>query len=219
MIRIEEWNGHKIRFIYDDGEWKAVAKDVSKVLDYSDSNRMTRLLDKEELTVIEKSTNPTLWGSLGDDYKRQSKVVLIAETGIYEAIINSRKPEAKEFKKWVKQLIKALRQQIGLEGFAVFKMLDKEHQKKAMEKLSEVAVDKKDYIKANSITNKALSNKYGFQKTVKKDEMTPEMLKDRQPILDEVVELMKFQKKYNMDFSVSQVIYSKYNDESLNENN
>ena len=44
---------------------------------------------------------------------------------------------------------------------------------------------------------------------VKKAEMTPDMLVDRQEILDETVELMGTKDKFNLDFSVSEKIYSR----------
>jgi hypothetical protein len=33
-VRIEDWNGHSIRFVEKDGEWQAVAKDVCEALGY-----------------------------------------------------------------------------------------------------------------------------------------------------------------------------------------
>ncbi|MFD3083028.1 phage repressor protein, partial [Streptococcus agalactiae] len=114
------------------------------------------------------------------------------EFGIYDTIFSSRKPEAKSFKFWVFETIKQLRQATGLEGFEVFRMLDKEHQKEAMARLTNSLdrVSKKDLIKANTITNKAVSNKFGYSKMVKKSEMTPDMLVAREMILDDTVELM-----------------------------
>lgn len=104
----------------------------------------------------------------------------------------SRKKEAEAFQDWIFDIIKELRQSTGLEGFQVFRMLDKEHQKEAMTKLSHAITEPKpvDYIKANVIANKAVSTIYGHSKMVKKKDMTPEMLVDREPILDETVELM-----------------------------
>lgn len=53
---------------------------------------------------------------------------------------------------------------------------------------------------------------YGFTKMVKEEDMTPEMLLDRQPVYDDTVQLMKDQKKYELDdLSISKTIYKKYN--------
>ena len=123
----------------------------------------------------------------------------------------SRKKEAEAFQDWIFDIIKELRQSTGLEGFQVFRMLDKEHQKEAMTKLSHAITEPKpvDYIKANVIANKALSTIYGHSKMVKKKDMTPEMLVDREPILDETVELMTVKEKYGLQFSVSEKIYNR----------
>lgn len=123
----------------------------------------------------------------------------------------SRKKEAEAFQDCIFDIIKELRQSTGLEGFQVFRMLDKEHQKEAMTKLSHAITEPKpvDYIKANVIANKAVSTIYGHSKMVKKKDMTPEMLVDREPILDETVELMTVKEKYGLQFSVSEKIYNR----------
>lgn len=123
----------------------------------------------------------------------------------------SRKKEAEAFQDWIFDIIKELRQSTGLEGFQVFRMLDKEHQKEAMTKLSHAITEPKpvDYIKANVIANKAVSTIYGHSKMVKKKDMTPEMLVDRETILDETVELMTVKEKYGLQFSVSEKIYNR----------
>lgn len=201
MIKIENWNGHEIRFVWHNGEWWAVAKDVADVLGYRKSSDMTRFLDEEE-------KGAQIVRTLGGD----QKMIIITETGIYEAIFNSRREEAKQFKKWIKQILKELRQATGLEGFQIFRMLDKEHQKEMMKKLKEGLKQpaRIDFIKANVITNKAISNMYGCPKMIKKGEMTPDMLVKRQNILEDTVELMTVKEEYDLDISISQAIYNKY---------
>lgn len=138
--------------------------------------------------------------------------MLVSEKGIYKTIFKSRKPEAEAFQDWVMDVLVELRKQTGLEGFQVFRMLDKEHQKQAMQKIKQ-GMDPKgtaNYIKANTIANKAVSTMYGHKKMLKKDEMTPEMLVSREPILDDTVELMVTKNKFGLDVSVSKVIYDKY---------
>ena len=56
-------------------------------------------------------------------------MLIINEFGIYDTVFQSRKKEAVEFRYWVYEAIKSMRFAIGLEGFQVFRMLDKEHQK------------------------------------------------------------------------------------------
>jgi prophage antirepressor-like protein len=201
MLKNEDWNGHHIRFVWHDGEWWAVAKDVADVLGYRKASDMTRFLDEEE-------KGAQIVRTLGGN----QKMIIISETGIYEAIFNSRREEAKEFKKWVKQILKHLREATGLEGFQIFRMLDKEHQKEAMKKLKEGLKQpvKVDYIKANTIANKAVSNMFGYPKMIKKNEMTPDMLIKRQDILEDTVELMIMKEKFNLDIPISDSIYKRY---------
>lgn len=113
---------------------------------------------------------------------------------------------------WVMDLLVELRKQTGLEGFEAFRMLDKEHQKEAMEKLKEglKPTGRVSYIKANTIANKAVSNRHGFDKMVKKKDMTPGMLRDRQAILDDTVELMTVNEKFGLGLSVAEEVYKRW---------
>lgn len=200
-IRTEVWSGHEIRFVWHKDEWWAVLKDITKALSLNPKWVNQRLSGE----VV--SNNP-----MPDRFGRIQKMLIVNEFGIYETIFSSRKPEAKAFKNWVYSVIKELRRATGLEGFQVFRMLDKEHQKEAMAKLKEglKSPAKVDFIKANTITNKAVSNLYGLSKMAKKDEMTPEMLIRRQPILEDTVELMAVVNKFGLDCSVSQKIYERH---------
>jgi len=207
-FKIETWSGYEIRFVHHQDEWWAVAKDVAIALDLKDATEVNNLVDDDERLLLTKSLNPTVSGL---EIPNRG-LLAISETGIYEAIIGSRKPEAKDFKKWVKSLIKTLRKSTGLEGFQVFAMLDKEHQKEAMANLSR-GLEKPvrvDFIKANTIANKAISTKHGHAKMIKKANMTPEMLAERQPILDDTVELMQANEKFKLNLSASEMIYEKH---------
>lgn len=203
-MKIEYWNGYQIRFIEIKGEWFAVLKDVCDALGLRSKKTVERLEDealKRGVTVEDISG-------------RMQEMILIDEFGIYDTIFRSNKPEAKDFKRWVYGMLKDLRESTGLKGFEVFRMLDKEHQKEMMRELQSglrhpVRVD---FIKANTIANKAISNKHGLPKMVKKDEMTPEMLKEREPILEDTVDLMKAKERFELNgLSVSKKIYQMYN--------
>lgn len=207
-IRTEEWNGHSIRFIEKSaGCWWAVLADISRALKLQTAAVARRLkaIEKQvKKDVISSHTLPTSGGP--------QEMIIVNEYGIYEAITQSRKKEAVEFRFWIYDILKALRQASGLEGFQVFRMLDKEHQKEMMQKLRESLnqPERVDYIKANTIANKAVSAKYGYPKMVKKSDMTPDMLIDRQQILEDTVNLMVVKEKFGLDISVSKTVYDKY---------
>lgn len=198
-MKVENWNGYEIRFVEKDGEWWAIAVDVTKALDIGNTTMALRRLETENKALI----------SIEGISKGNEMVNIIDEFGIYDLVFSSHKAEAKEFKRWIFKIIKQLRQSSGLEGFQVFRMLDKEHQKEMMGKLKKGLRNpvRVNFIKANTITNKAVSTKYGFPKMVKKEEMTPEMLVDRQELLESTVELMGVKEKYHLNISVSDQIY------------
>lgn len=202
-VRNENWLGHTIRFVErTPGDWWAVAVDVTKALGISNPTMAMRRIDSEDkaLTLIEGLN------------RGNEPVNIVNEFGIYSLVMSSRKKEAKEFRRWVFSVVKQLRQSTGLEGFQVFRMLDKEHQREAMSKLSASLRRPKrpDFIKANIIADKAVSTRYGHPKMLKKGQMTPQMLVDRQPILEDTVELMSVVDRFGLDVSVSQAIYGKY---------
>ncbi|HEQ0836098.1 TPA: Bro-N domain-containing protein [Streptococcus pyogenes] len=199
-MRTETWNGYTIRFVEHNGEWWAVLADIAKALDLNPKFIKHRLGD-------EVVSNNHVADSLG----RQQEMLIVNEFGIYETIFSSRKKEAKTFKLWVFEIIKQLRQSTGLEGFQVFRMFDKEHQKQAMNRLVNglEQVKQTDLIKANTIANKAVSNKYGLPKMISKSQMTEQMLKDREQLLDDTVELMVIKDKFDLGISVSNAIYSR----------
>ena len=191
-MKTELWNGYSIRFIEKDGEWWAVAVDVCSALGLKQVTRA--------LSGLKGVTTSKVLTAGGDQTAN-----VICEKDIYRLAFRSRKPEAEAFQDWVFDVLKQLRQSVGLEGFQIFRMLDKEHQKAAMSKLNHTLNHpvRIDFIKANTISNKIISDKHGYPKMIKKSEMTPDMLVERQDVLDRTVELMGIQDKYKLDFSVS----------------
>ena len=197
-MKIENWNGHTIRFVKKDGEWWAVATDIAEALGHRDARTAIRIL-KDKYKGVYKVR--TLGGI--------QVVTVLNEKGIYRLIMRSNKPEAEEFQDFVYETIKELRGAAGYKGFEVFALLDKEHQKEAMRKLRDSLRKpvKVDFIKANTIANKAVSLKYGYPKMIKKADMNPAMLADRESLLDDTVELMSINEKHNLGLSVSKEIY------------
>lgn len=85
-----EFPTNQLRVVMIDDEPWFAAPDVARALDYRTANDMTRILDEDEKgTQIVRTPG-------GDQ-----EVSVISESGLYSAILRSRKPEAKKFRKWV----------------------------------------------------------------------------------------------------------------------
>lgn len=67
-----------------------VAADLADVLDFRDAHNAVRGLDEDERGTHNMSTPGGL-----------QEFVIVNESGLYSLILRSRKPEAKEFKRWV----------------------------------------------------------------------------------------------------------------------
>lgn len=222
QLRVENWNGNLIRFIGSDNDWKAIGFDVAKALGYKRPNDALKLhVENKDKRLINLGSllNQAKTSKTGSTVKqrRTSKggspvMLVISEFGIYDLVFSSKMKQAKDFKRWVYQVIQQLRKQAGLQGYEAFRMLDKRIQKQAMQRLD--ADNEVDYIKANSIANKAISNKYGLPKMVGKKAMTPEMKRDRPTVLNDVVDLMNAKRRFGLDISVSETIYSNLNKHS-----
>ena len=93
-----------VRTLYRDGEPWFVAVDVCKALDISHTpTAVSRLDDDEKATVV-------LTDSGADGHMIPHKTTLINEFGLYNLILGSRKPEAKQFKRWIThEVIPAIR--------------------------------------------------------------------------------------------------------------
>ena len=209
-IRIETWLGHEIRFVEKEpGDWWAIASDVTKALGIKNTSlAINGSLKKKAKGLRDYEKGVCKLYTLGGE----QEVLIINEPGIYRLIFRSNKPEAEEFQDWVFSIIQTLRKSSGLEGFQIFRMLDKSHQREAMDRLNSNLAKPapKYFIKANTIANKTVSTMYGYPKMLKKDEMTPDMLVPRQEILDETVNLMALSEKFNLGLSISKTVQGKY---------
>lgn len=84
-----------VRIVTKGGEPWFVAKDVADVLGYRDAEKMTRNLDDDE-------TDTQIVGIRSANGVHQNReVAVINESGLYTAILKSRRKEAMRFKKWV----------------------------------------------------------------------------------------------------------------------
>ena len=216
-MKIESWNNHNIRFVEKDGEWWAVLKDVCDALGLRTDNVKDRL-EKDHCSTGPLSKDPLSKGPLSNDPLSRviiptaggaQKMLIVNEFGIYDTIFQSRKPEAKAFRIWVYEMLRTLRENAGLQGFEVFRTLDKKHQLEQMEKLRNALQEpvRVDFIKANTITNRTVSTMYGSPRMLKKGEMTPKMLATREKVLQDTVDVMSLNERANLGLSVSDVVY------------
>ncbi|MEX6126241.1 BRO-N domain-containing protein [Staphylococcus arlettae] len=191
----------EIRFIEKDGEYWAIAGDVAKILGFRDAFNATKYLPEHVKDTLKGST-------LGG----KQNMTVINEKGIYRLVMRSNKTEALDFQDWICDVLVELRQATGLKDYEVFRMLDKQKQKEAMAIIQRAHNSDKpiNYIKANTIANKAVSTAFGYKKMIGKDDMTPDMLEVRQAILDDVVKLTETKQQFNLDIKVSKSIYDKY---------
>lgn len=85
-----DFEDNLVRVVLIAGDPWWVAGDVAKVLGYTEAAKMTRNLDDDEkgLHIVE-----TLGG--------EQQLSVISESGLFAAVLKSRRPEAVKFRKWV----------------------------------------------------------------------------------------------------------------------
>lgn len=112
-----------------------VAADVARVLGYSDASAMTRTLDDDEKGMQIVQTP-------GGD----QKLITINESGLYHAVLKSRVPKAKTFRKWVtSEVLPAIRKTGGYANTA-----------DPAESLSQIATTFADYIRSQQLVNQVM---------------------------------------------------------------
>ncbi len=92
-----QFGSTEVRTVDRDGQVWFVAGDVAKALNYADAVQMTRVLDDDEAdlhTMQIRSENGTL---------QTREVTILSESGLYHALLKSRKPQARPFRRWVTQ--------------------------------------------------------------------------------------------------------------------
>lgn len=86
-----KFKGQHIRLTLRQGEPLWVVKDVCKILGLGNPSEAIRRLDDDDLSSTE----------VIDSVGRKQQVTIVNEPGLYTLILGSRKPEAREFKRWV----------------------------------------------------------------------------------------------------------------------
>lgn len=86
-LQVFNYNGAQVRTVQKDGQDWWILKDVCDVLGLSNPSRVIERLEDDERSNFK----------LG----RQGQMNIINESGLYNVILRSDKPEAKPFRKWV----------------------------------------------------------------------------------------------------------------------
>lgn len=90
-VRIFDFQDQPVRIIgKQEAPW-FVAVDVCRVLDIGNSRDAVSVLDEDERDSV----------GIADAIGRDRDTTIISEAGLYSLIFRSRKPQAKEFKRWV----------------------------------------------------------------------------------------------------------------------
>lgn len=90
-LQVFSYEGNEVRTVQMGDETWWVLKDVCTALDIANSRDAALRLDEDEKDDV----------GITDAIGRQQNTTVISESGLYNVIMLSRKPEAKKFKRWV----------------------------------------------------------------------------------------------------------------------
>lgn len=85
------FNGYQLRMLQQNEKTLFLLTDVCKILEIGNSRDVKARLDDDVVTI------DTIQDSLG----RTQNATFVNEDGLYDVILDSRKPEAKRFRKWI----------------------------------------------------------------------------------------------------------------------
>lgn len=148
-MRTENWNGHRIRFVYHNNEWKAVLKDICDALDIQTWS-VTQRLDSDMCDIVRIEADPSV--TVSPFARKAQEMTVVNELGIYEALFASRKLEARKFRRWACGIMKKFREHVGLEAYEAFRMTDGDIQQQISDFLDTVFYDEETGKLMRSVT-------------------------------------------------------------------
>ncbi len=90
-LRVFSYQGSNVRTVTINGQPWFVAKNVCDILELANVGQALSRLDDDERNTI----------TLNDGTPGNPNVAIVNEPGLYSLILSSRKPEARNFKRWV----------------------------------------------------------------------------------------------------------------------
>lgn len=121
-IRIDDWNGYKIRFVYieEREEWYAVLKDVCDALNIKNARMVRyriplRYLEKVNVKDDPRFTTHDVSSTdvMSEMGAHSHQMIVVNNKGIYNAFMGSRKLEAQKFVEWMLETIDNVRSDSG----------------------------------------------------------------------------------------------------------
>lgn len=91
QLQVLSFKDKNVRIVAKNDQTWWIAKDVCNVLDISDARQAVSRLDDDERCLI----------PVTDSIGRLQPTFAVNEPGLYTLILGSRKPEAKDFKRWI----------------------------------------------------------------------------------------------------------------------
>lgn len=90
-LQIFTYNGAQVRTVEKNGQPYWVLRDVCEILGLSNPKVVAERLDEDEVSLT----------YITDSLGRKQETTVVNESGLYNVILRSDKPEAKPFRKWV----------------------------------------------------------------------------------------------------------------------
>lgn len=161
-LQIFNYNGNEVRTIQKDGEPWFVLKDVCEVLGISKYRDTADRLDPDERGPVRVDT-------LGGE----QEMIAINESGLYNVILRSDKPQAKPFRKWVtSEVLPSIRKNGGyISGQS--ELSPEELMAKALKVAEKTLADREARISVLSVQNAIMAPKADyFDELVERNTLT-----------------------------------------------
>ena len=99
-----DFEGKQVRTVVIDNEPWFVLSDVCKVLEIANVGNAKARLDQDDIRTMD----------VIDSIGRKQKTATVNESGLYDVILDSRKPQAKQFRRWItSEVIPSIRKHGG----------------------------------------------------------------------------------------------------------
>lgn len=97
-IELFTFNDHQVRTVLLDGEPWFLTVDVCTICALKDASSALRRVDDRDVRRLRRSDTPHLFRGIAAQVQ---EITVVNESGLYDLVFQSTKPEAREFKRWV----------------------------------------------------------------------------------------------------------------------